>query len=211
MLSVQRVAPLLLRQQMESTKFWSEANKESKMEEYEEALGALTRYDHKVEELNTMALISTLLFGFSVAVWMSFDERLFLEEPVHAILFTVSVMATIIGSALSTVISVAFVIALRRITFKYGKSTNLESLHEFKRGTNRVRHWVRKGIIVSFLGAFVSLAVYSAVKWKHAQKKVILVSLTSMAVLFGVLLLYYSYVQIKRAYNKALLVGGGQV
>merc|ERR1719362_868420 len=93
------------------------------------------RYENKVEEMQTVALISALLFGFSVTLWIEFDQSLFNDEKFtfQAYVFSFSAICTIISSALSTVLAVAVIVSLRRLMFKFGKESGTASLDTFKR------------------------------------------------------------------------------
>eukprot|EP00483_Globobulimina_turgida_P004490 UN04499 len=58
------------------------------------------RYENKVDEMNSIALISALVFGFSVTVWVEFGQELCAN--MHAILayiFAISALAAIGSSA----------------------------------------------------------------------------------------------------------------
>ena len=83
------------------------------------------RYENKVQEMSTMALISALLFGFSAGLWIEFDSAIFEANDEHniiwAYLFTVTAMITLITSAMSTVVAISIIISFRRLMFKFGK------------------------------------------------------------------------------------------
>merc|ERR1719216_768771 len=131
----------------------------------------LDKYENKVEELQTVALISTLMFGFSVALWIDFDQQFFdnIKYFGQTILFSIAAICTIISSALSTVLSVFIIISLRRIMFRFGKHADALSLESFKRKSFQLRNNLRMFIYCSFIGFFVSIAIYSNMKWMATE------------------------------------------
>ena len=172
----------------------------------------IERYHHKVEEMQTVALISALLFGFSVTLWIEFDLELFDDDKAvfqaSAYLFSISAICTIISSALSTVLAIAVVISLRRLMFKFGKESGSQSLDAFKRGTHTVRSWVRYFIYLSYGGFFVSIAIYSGVKLEAAQNfeaaPIYVIIWILLAV--GVSIIVFVFYRIKREYSEALKI-----
>ena len=166
----------------------------------------VSRYDNKIEEMNTMALITALLFGFSITMWIEFDQTLFSDKNKTglAYIFSISAMITIITSVLATVIAIGIIVSFRRLQFKFGKETNAESLRIFKRNTHQVRHFVRFFIYAACTGLFVEIGVYSHVKWIDTVKSDFLYILNYLLLLSGWIVMVVVYYSIKNAYNDAV-------
>merc|ERR1712039_313320 len=168
----------------------------------------MERYENKVEEMQTIALVSALLFGFSITLWIEFDVALFNDEDyiVQTYVFSIAAICTIISSALSTVLAVAVIVSIRRLMFKFGKETGTAGLDLFKRTTHKVRAWVRYYIYISYVGLFVTLGVYSQLKWESASEVggPILWSIIYILLVIGLCIMLYVFNKIKNAYNQAL-------
>ena len=163
------------------------------------------RYDNKIEEMNTIGLISALLFGFSITLWIEFDRTLFVNKNLLLpYIFTLSSMTTIISSALSTVIAICIVVSFRRLQFKFGKETNSESLRIFKRNTHRLRHFVRYFVNISYIALFIAIAVYSHVKWIDTVNSDFLFILYYILLVIGLIIMCTIYYTVKKAYKNAL-------
>ena len=163
------------------------------------------RYDNKVEEMNTIALISALLFGFSITLWIEFDRTLFIpRDVIFAYVFSIALMITMITSTLATVTAICIVVSFRRLQFKFGKQTNSESLRQFKRSTHELRHFVRYFINSCYVSLFIAVGVYSHVKWVDTVDSDFLYILCYILLLIGWIALVYVYYSIKRAYVSAL-------
>merc|ERR1719361_2224879 len=168
----------------------------------------LDKYENKVEELQTVALISTLMFGFSVALWIDFDQQFFdnIKYFGQTILFSIAAICTIISSALSTVLSVFIIISLRRLMFRFGRLADAKTLRHFKRKTFQLRNNLRMFVYCSFIGFFVSIAIYSNMKWMATENigDVLVALVFSMIYLmFGAGLVYMVFVfrKVKRIYE----------
>ena len=162
------------------------------------------RYDNKVEEMNTIGLISTLVFGF-ITLWIEFDRELFVDKNVgFAFMFSISAIMTITSSALSTVMAICIIVSFRRLQFKFGRQTNAESLRIFKRSTHRLRHFVRYFVIISYIGLFIAIAVYSHVKWIDTVDSNFVFILCYILLSIGLIALAFIYYTVKTAYTNAL-------
>eukprot|EP01083_Nonionella_stella_P256314 878662_1 len=165
------------------------------------------RYENKVEEMNSIALISALLFGFSITLWIEYDQHLFADEGLLAFIFTISALTTIVSSALSTVLAISIAVSLRRLMFKYGRQTNKQSLRHFKRSTHHLRHFVRYFVYLSYFGLFVALAVYSHVKWQTAGLGDFLFVVCYIILVIGLVMMIGIYCKVKVAYDNAFNEG----
>ena len=149
--------------------------------------------------MNTMALISTLLFGFSAGLLLNFDASLFEADEADKVwgyLFIIAAMTTLLSSSLSTVVAISIIISFRRLMFKFGKQTDAQSLHTFKHRTHLIRHWVWLFIYISFIGTVATVVLYSVVKWEDDNLKV----LTAVLAICGMILLIASHCFIKMRY-----------
>mmetsp|Transcript_92 Transcript_92/g.140 ORF Transcript_92/g.140 Transcript_92/m.140 type:complete len:187 (+) Transcript_92:27-587(+) len=162
------------------------------------------RYDNKVAEMNSMGLIAALLFGFSVSLWIEFDEQLLADKLVLAFIFSIASITTVASSALATVIAITMMVSLRRLQFKFGKETNAQSLRVFKRETHGLRHSVRYAVFVAYAGFFVALMVYSHAKWMNTNHGAALWVLLYILLFVGLVLMLVVTLRIRSAYHRAL-------
>eukprot|EP00483_Globobulimina_turgida_P002467 UN02471 len=178
---------------------------EIKSDEEQDMEQPVERYENKVEEMNSIALISALVFGFSVTVWVEFEQELFANmNAILAYIFAISALTAIVSSALSAVMAISIAVALRRLMFKYGKETDAKSLRVFKRTTHRLRNFVRYFVYSSYLGLFIALAVYSHVKWKSADIGDFLFVLCYIILFAGLLSMVGLHMKVRSSYNLAL-------
>eukprot|EP01084_Bolivina_argentea_P120021 212780_1 len=163
------------------------------------------RYHHKVSEMHTMGLIAALIFGFSISLWIEFDEAIFIDKEVLAFVFTFCAITTILSSALATISAISIIISFRRLMFKYGKHTNADSLRSFKRSTHYTRHWVRYFLYLCYIGLFISLAVYSHAKWTAVTGMGGAIYIVSYVLfILGFIAMFIIYIKVKSAYHEAL-------
>merc|ERR1712130_486282 len=101
---------------------------------------------------------------------------------------------------------VAVIVSIRRLMFKYGKETGTAGLDSFKHASHHVRQWVRYYIYISYVGLFVTLGLYSQMKWESVAT----LNATPMWVMIYLLLIIglafmlFVFCRIKSAYNHAL-------
>eukprot|EP01083_Nonionella_stella_P213876 771028_1 len=84
---------------------------------------SINLYENKVEEQNTLSLVSTLVFGFSITLMVESDEKLFIGHDAIAYIFGVSVIIVIVCSALSTLILMGTSFIFRRYMFRMSLSS----------------------------------------------------------------------------------------
>ena len=79
----------------------------------------------------------------------------------------------------------------------------------FKRETHTVRHMVRRFVLGSHVGLFLTLCFYSCVKWFHITG-VALPIICCVILVIGLITIYLVYKVVVRAYQHALLAKSNQ-
>ena len=164
---------------------------------------SIDRFENRLDELNVTALISTLIFGFSVSLWIDFDEALFANDIILAIIYTISALATIICSALATSISICSIVGYRRLIFKfYDESSKITDKHvlQFKGKLHLFHKYMRLCVYLSYIGLFAALCAYSHVKWQSIHFSLYVISYTMLVC--GIISIIYVYRRIRTIFSE---------
>eukprot|EP01084_Bolivina_argentea_P115516 205406_1 len=158
-------------------------------------------YENKVEEQNTLSLVSTLVFGFSITLMVESDESVFIGHEELAYVFGISLTIVIVCSALSTLVLMGTSFIFRRYMFRQ----SLSSLNAIKSESLTLRTNARKMVYASFIGLFINLGAYGHAKWNSIGYEPLYI-MTYIVLGIGFIFLGYIWFDLKRineaAYSK---------